>query len=305
MVSSITFFFTALMTTSSSAFLVNPSPQPSNFVSSKLSCSLKVTNDTIPSTTTDVDDKKKEKGSSYTSLRFGGSKIYKSKPIPLTKDMNKFFESEKTKQILLGGGKQAAIERINDDEVLNNLNALWEKRCQSFSEALLPSIEEGDAIYSVPTSDMKFPGLTLSSKSLIGTKIITDTDEKTFPQYQFVLIKDETFPRGSKIVLWIYNKLTGNDKVNRDENSTQKVESFTRVSVQEISESEGIFTLNASLNITVEFPSLLLKILPVSKEKAEQQGSESVMKLLDKELNVVLEKLHESYMKSIHDRLLQ
>jgi len=44
------------------------------------------------------------------------------------------------------------------------------------------------------------------------------------------------------------------------------------------------------LEIRVKFPAVLLKMLPVSKDKAEAQGAEAVRKVLKKDIDVSIEK---------------
>ena len=53
--------------------------------------------------------------------------------------------------------------------------------------------------------------------------------------------------------------------------------------------------IETSLDIAVQFPKILLKILPVSKEKAEEQGSNSILKTLDKDTGASLKRIEEYF----------
>ena len=59
-----------------------------------------------------------------------------------------------------------------------------------------------------------------------------------------------------------------------------------------------VFSIEASLEVIVKFPSLLLKVMPVSKKKAEEQGSASVLKAIGKDIEAVLPKVRSYYLET-------
>ena len=189
-----------------------------------------------------------------------------------------------------------------------------------------PNPEKGDVVYQVTTGGMNFAGLRVVSNAWIGVKLVVQNGDDSsrgglgivFPEYQLVYIKDEQTVEGPKVLVWIFHKLTGkrtntasssssssssnssdnegNGKRNDDKSTNQQsVSSFSRFYVQTTQDKEIIFTIESMLDIAVKFPSFLLKILPVSKEKAEEQGSASVMKTLLKDTAASLERVVEFY----------
>ena len=170
-----------------------------------------------------------------------------------------------------------------------------------------PSPESGDVVCRVNTGGMNFAGLSVQSDAMIGTKLILPaeaTPSPSSPEYQLVFIKDRKNVTGPRLLVWIFNKLTGDGNENEDENEGEDREQavtslarfYAKISSDDDDESKSVvFTIETSLDIAVKFPSLLLKILPVSKEKAEMEGSASVVKTLVKDTNASLQRIVESY----------
>jgi len=134
----------------------------------------------------------------------------------------------------------------------------------------------------------------------------TSTTAASSPEFQLTFIKDSQKVTGPRFLVFIFNKLTGRDegKEGKDgggggsgggEGKEQAVTSFSRFFAEQSSETEATFVIETSLDIAIKFPSLLMKILPVSKEKAEEQGSASVIKTLVKDTGASLERIATYY----------
>jgi hypothetical protein len=95
------------------------------------------------------------------------------------------------------------------------------------------------------------------------------------------------------------NSSGDDDDDNQNDKEEQSVSSFSRFYTKIINDDEDessvVFAIDSSLDIAVKFPSLLLKILPVSKEKAEEQGSASVAKTLMNDTGAALQRISDSY----------
>jgi hypothetical protein len=182
-----------------------------------------------------------------------------------------------------------------------------------------------DVVYQVQTGGINFAGLKVQSNALIGIKLVDgsgstsrrsakeeDYDKRDcLPEYQLVYIKDEQTVQGPKVLVWIFNKLTGKSgsRGNKSDNSgnneddgppnsskQQSVSSFSRFFIEMTEDKkEAVFTIESMLDIAIKFPTFLLKILPVSKEKAEEQGSASVMKTLVRDTGASLQRVVEYY----------
>jgi len=225
----------------------------------------------------------------------------------------------------------------------------WKKQAQMVG-AQLPNVqkEEGqgdDAVYQVKTGGINFAGLRVQSNALIGVKLVTsdmvpancstgdsdgysndkdeyedlshyddddDDDSPCLVEYQLVYIKDEQYVDGPRVLVWIFNKLTGKNSNTGSGNGNsgssigsgsdapsnskqQSVSSFSRFYVNITNDKMAIFKIESMLDIAIKFPTFLLKILPVSKEKAEEQGSASVMKTLVKDTGASLQRVVDYY----------
>jgi len=236
------------------------------------------------------------------ALRFVTETTVESDPVPLLPSiysdndeldktsLHQFFRQKETIQVILGGAAGNLVESVDNNILLENMDK-WSEQCKFFS-SLYPSIAEGDGMYYVNTDGMSFPGLTISSVALIGATVSPVDNE-----FQFVLINTEQKAKGSKLLVWTFNKLTGNDKTPDDDSGEEMVHSLTQVTFQPTAEQDtAIFKFQTSFEISVQFSSLLLKILPVSKEKAEEQGSASILKALKKDFDVVVPKIAQVYL---------
>ncbi len=299
---------------------------------------------TSRSTTSNSSSKSKSKG--MTSLHFRGEKVYKSDPVPIihtnSNDLASFFADTEVRSLLLNGDREDSIEIVPRKEVDDNMINLWIQQCEIVG-GLRPSLDDADdvdgvdgvddvdadAIFRVNTGKMNFSGLKISSNSLIGVKYLKDGDiinsennnddnndanNDNKPEYQLVFIKDSPIVQGPRILVWIYNQLTGSNKnknvnktaakdgsdTNTDENEKeQTVRAFSRFTYETTPDGKSlIFSVESKLEVVIKFPSLLLKIMPVSKEKAEEQGSESVLKAMGKDIEAVLPKVRDYYLKT-------
>jgi hypothetical protein len=98
----------------------------------------------------------------------------------------------------------------------------------------------------------------------------------------------------------VFNQLVGVGNKDREKDAAPM--SLSRVApYPTVDDPEKItFKIESFLEIKVKFPSVLLKILPVSKEKAEAQGADAVRKVLAKDIDVSIEKFRDIYVESLH-----
>ena len=256
-----------------------------------------------------------------TSLLFTGEKVYKSEPIPILHDITSststpssndilsFFQNEEVRSILLNGDREDSIELIANENVNKEMMDLWTKQAMIVGGDL-PNMSKGDVVFKVNTGGINFSGLNIKSSSLIGVKYLNESNNNSSsgsisPEYQLVFINDSQIVDGPRVLVWIYNQLTGKktktkkDHDNDDEGKEQSVRAFSRFTYETTPDGESIiFSVESTLEVVVKFPSLLLKILPVSKEKAEEQGSASVLKAMGKDIEAVLPKVRSFYLKT-------
>ena len=159
------------------------------------------------------------------------------------------------------------------------------------------SPEEGDPLLQVTTAGIQFPGLKILSVATIGAKLIVD-DESGYPVHEFTLVKDTIRAEGPRPIRFIFNKLTA----TRDEEAKeQTTHSLTRTTAKsaDLDDQMITFTSSSYLEVDVSFPKVLLRILPVSKEKAEEQGSQSILKTIEKDSGPALESFKDAYLEYV------
>jgi len=214
--------------------------------------------------------------------------------------------------MLLSGSGNNKATILSQAECISMKDAWTERARDVGGEA--PDLEQGDVVCRVNTGGMNFAGLDVKSDAMIGTKLVfpdasnienestrASAENNVFvsPEYQLTFIKDTQNVKGPRLLVWMFNKLTGKDgkqkqsgnEEGKKEQEQAAVTSFSRFFVEQSGDSEAIFVIETSLDIAVKFPSLLLKILPVSKEKAEEQGSASVIKVLVRDTGASLERI--------------
>ena len=149
----------------------------------------------------------------------------------------------------------------------------------------------------------KFPGLTVCTTIYTGVKtLVAYKGGHRVPYYSMNLIGQTQKASGLPPIVWIFHQLMGtmghethkDDFVSRME-PTGPVKST--ISIIE-NEKDGTlsFHLDAQIQIRIEFPAMLLRILPTSRKRAEKQGSAAVMKTINKASKKGMEAAHQSFL---------
>lgn len=212
-----------------------------------------------------------------------------SAPATSQEAMLEFFSDPKHSTCLITAGNKRESHTV---PVTDELLSKWKKR-GSILGAEEPN--EGDVIISVRTGGIKFPGVTVESTSLIGSTLLLPTDSNPFPSYEFVLIQDQREATGLKPIVWVYNQL-----VHPERAKDASPMSLSRVAPYPTEDGKSItFKIHSFLEINVKFPAVLLKILPMSKEKAEAKGADAVLKVLKNDIDVSIEQFRDIYVESL------
>ncbi len=245
-----------------------------------------------------------------TILNFKGKESFTSDPVPLKSNsaLHSFFERNDLLVMLLAGtGNADEPPTVLSKAESISFQEQWTAQARIVG-AKDPDPENGDLVCRVLTGEIKFPGLNVKSEAIIGTKLIKGSEDTDGPIYELVFITDQRKAKGPKLLVWIFNKLTGqndsNDedgKENDEEEPAARVSSLSKFYPKILKDDDSgkeplvVFNIDSSLEIAIKFPSMLLKILPVSKEKAEEQGSASVAKTLAKDTGAALKTIVDSY----------
>ena len=221
------------------------------------------------------------------SLQFCAGTSFRSESVPLPTpplQLVDFFQvSEYRNHMLLRKG-------TIDDEVLPAVEELlhpspgplWDRWAREADLTGTPMPRPNvDTLLRVKSSGIPFPlGLTMFVESIVGVSLVLpEESESSFPEYQFTLIKDTIRAEGPRAMVWIYEKITG---ASSEENEGQANHSFSTLKVEPTPDKRGeiVFQSDVRIEINVYFPKILLRILPMSREKSNALGSEATQKML-------------------------
>lgn len=214
-----------------------------------------------------------------------------SEPLPSTDrdEVYAFFRSDACRNhFLSGGGKSVLIEESRTPE----LEACWKHACDShYGSRYLPVSES--KILSTETS-IQFPGLRIVNRVYTGVQRRAVNDEENRAggeEYQALLIAEKRSAYGPPPLVWLYHQLTGSNKKNAESDSDETGESsgyaLTRIYIVDEERADATaykIEFDCTVEVLVQFPRFLLKILPTSKQKMEEQGSASVKKAIEKDV---------------------
>jgi hypothetical protein len=221
------------------------------------------------------------------TVKFTGDLILTSEPLSGAKveDVAEFFRRKECLDLLLGAGGTRPVTELTASP---QLKKLWLEACANFESASSP--EDGDPILSTDTI-ISMPGITLTNTVVNGVKLLED--KEGLPMYETVLIADKRTAQGPAPLVWIYNQLTGAGKTEDDGYSPPQARVMSRASIVE-KNGELTFSINVLFQIVVEFPAILVRILPTSKEKMEEQGSASISKAIVKDVDLAIAALRKA-----------
>lgn len=242
----------------------------------------------------------KDKDSDKACLVLRADYVKATTPAPAIppEQMVDFFRNPLHRGCLISaGGKRETKIFPTTDELLER----WKRRALSLGAA---EPERSDTIIEVRVGGIRFPGISLESTSLVGSKLLIPIQPNVFPSYEFVLIQDKRQATGLRPFVWVYDKLTGEGDKERERDTAPT--SLSRVTVEQIEAVEQIkggeditFRIETFLEIRIKFPAFLLKILPVTKQKAEAQGSLGISKVIKSDIDIAMAKFRDLYIASL------
>lgn len=240
---------------------------------------------------------KKEEDDGAIHMKFVGQHHVKTDPVSFTGDSNlldDYFSIDEYRELLFPNNNATFLDRNISPELFQR----WCKEAEFGGKAKGPivkslpnnehilqlhdSINEKVHLMKI-TANLQMPSLQVTSESIIGVKLLLSRREMNrdvMPALQFTLLDSKLVPEGGKTVTWIFNQIMK----YRDSTS-----SFTQVTTERVDKDNIVFITDARLETRIHIPSGILKYLPsVNVEKFEQQGSASIQKLLEKDLEPAL-----------------
>jgi hypothetical protein len=249
--------------------------------------------DQVDLTEGDLNNEGGESSSTTETLVFTGDFVHLSDPIPKSRrsELAAFLRRDEAKHLLLSvGGKRPATRRELSKELLD----LWVESCGDdghggYGEASLPDPTVDEVISS--ESIVNFPGLKMTSVIYSGTKLRTaggdgiNDNSDSLPSHEFVMVAEQQRVEGPPPMVWLYRKLTGIDKSSERGPKLSKGRARSRVSIVETDDGTSLaLSFATELQIRVDFPRFLVKALPTTKERMEEQGSAAVLKTVSQDI---------------------
>lgn len=239
-----------------------------------------------------LDSRNVQGSDSDSSLVFHTDCTLRSDPLPLSHHHDKqalfsFFQQESTRNLLVSGGGRRPCRQV---PVTPQIETLWKRACDAYyGPERLP--QPSDVAMATET-ETSFPGFTFQTLVLNGCKLYNSNSKATSPSYEFCLIGDRKTLRGSPPIVWLVQKLTGHTPQNDFQLSETRA--ISRVSIV-----DNMFQIDIQLTTTVHFPKLFLRLLPASKEKVEERGTQSVTKAVVKDAGNALSAVQEAWLQQL------
>ena len=288
----------AALTHQSAAFLPKRPPVPIQALFSGGSSSirnLRLWESTISKDSAVEEDVIEKDAGGKCTLQFRADIQTESSVLPYStrESVEAFFTCPDNRNLFITAGGKREYEKL---EILDTdiLLASWTRICAQEGNAIP---DKSDEIFTVKTGGMSFPGLTLETRATMGIKLV---EKESGPTYEVTLIGDDRKVKGLPPVVYIFNKLTGGGGggAGEESGSSDNV-STTKIICEFNPESSNVtFKTSTQFTINIRFPSILMKIIPTSKEKAEEQGSQAITKAVGKDVEQSMAVFEEAYRKT-------
>lgn len=170
---------------------------------------------------------------------------------------------------------------------------------EGFSLRLQDSLDEKYQLMRI-SATLQLPSLQVTSESIIGVKLIISSANRQknnpFPELQFTLLDSQVIPSGSRAAKWVFNQIMK----YRDSTS-----SFTRLTAKKTGE-KIVLTNDAKLGIGIQIPPMIAKVIPsLDVSQYEEQGSLSIQRLLEKDLEPALADFKEKFETFASEKLVK
>jgi hypothetical protein len=226
-------------------------------------------------------------------LTFSGNFELTSDHLPgATEDVASFFKSKECRNLLLSAGGTRPLAEV---KVTPQLKEMWTEMCGFFGSTNLPN--DDDYVLICETT-INFPGVCVRNKVYNGVKLLES--ENGLPEYELILVADKRSAEGPAPLVWLFNKLTGVKEDDDAEFSPPQGRVKNRVSIVKLEDGDLAVNVDVKFQIVIKFPTILVRLLPVSKEKMEENGTASVLKAISKDIMASVEGTREAFLNKLH-----
>ena len=268
---------------------------------------------------------KSDSSGSAVTVRFKASTNVCTSSLPMPpsgKTIDEFFLSREHRNLLFAAG--AGIREIENPSE-RQMQSLWReseagrRRCHMYprDETAITRIIE------LTNPSLQFIGIKLISVVVVGTQLLLGFDENGkvnenrpfpgFPEFQFTLLDSSFAAEGPRPLVWVFNKITKrqDSKESNKANDTNKGESpsenngpirtigFTRVWSQPTEDGKVTFCAETRLESQLLIPRMLVRLLPVTLDRIEEQGRAALQTLLKRMLKRMLNRQWSDFTKLV------
>lgn len=238
-----------------------------------------------------------------------------------------FFQNKDHRNLLLKGGGNPTIDIPRTPELL----AEWatQSRIVSSTPPILlqalnndgDDIDDDHALVAIHSTVPVVPGLSIQAISYMGCRLLPHPQTK-LPMYEFTLIQDQYQALGTKPLVWIYRKITGETPTTNTKTSSTTLDNhpllvptsttstgscttkgLCRVALERAGDETWRLSYYSMVNLSCTLPQKLLKLLPLTKQKFEAKISATMVKQLEREILQSADKFHfalEAWLKRQH-----
>lgn len=213
-----------------------------------------------------------------------------------------FFQNRLHRNLLLKGGGNPTEEIPATPEILKEWAA--QSRVVSSTPPVLLHQKEDDhhhSVVAIHSTVPIVPGLSIKAVSYTGCRLLWHP-QTLLPTYEFTLIQDRYQAQGTKALVWLYRKVTGERATTAQDDEdpflvaadsttgSRNTHGLCRVVMEPFrhptAAGEEVLRLSyySMVKVSCSLPQRLLKILPLSKQSIEAKISASMAKQLESEV---------------------
>lgn len=262
-------------------------------------------------------------------LRFSATYKYTTSPILLHRQnetnhttfstLHNFFSIDKHRNCLLIGSNNLRVRKptsLLQSKPRSLFDSCWNREALHFKAFGIEQSKNRNVDILELLIKTPFLVFSINSSTLVGVIMTKDGEkEEVFvdnklhsPEYQFLLLAEDFEADGPPPLVWIFNQLTGRGRKERLEaelpNDPHTIHTYLRVWASDAKSYSGdikadriVFKASCRTEININFPSILLKILPVPKEVIEKQGNKVLMFSMERDLVPGVDEFREAFIK--------
>lgn len=139
---------------------------------------------------------------------------------------------------------------------------------------------------------MGLAGLRVCSTTVIAAQLHKSISDDP-PAYTFELVDSRLSATGAAPLVWLFDKLISNKQTECGENTISS-KSTTRVSCEQTSGGDLVFTTAARIQVSIRVPECLVKF--VTTRGIEEQGCQAMQVFLENEVGPALSRFRNAYL---------